>query len=105
VTTDGSCETTLCPYLKLTNHDLRDASLVVTRHTLVGWARHSGATWPRPDPERVGQEGRRGSSEHTRFDFLGYTFRARLAKGRYGFFMSFLPAMSATARKAKGRQI
>jgi hypothetical protein len=48
---------------------------------------------------------RRGSSEHTSFDFLGYTFRARLAKGRYGFFVSFLPAMSATARKAKGRQI
>jgi len=48
---------------------------------------------------------RRRSSEHTRFDFLGYSFRARLAKGRYGFFVSFLPAMSATARKAKGRQI
>jgi RNA-directed DNA polymerase len=48
---------------------------------------------------------RRGSSEHTSFDFLGYAFRARLAKGRYGFFVSFLPAMSATARKAKGRQI
>jgi len=48
---------------------------------------------------------RRGSSEHTCFDFLGYTFRARLAKGRYGFFVSVLPAMSATARKAKGRQI
>ena len=48
---------------------------------------------------------RRGSSQHTSFDFLGYTFRARLAKGRHGFFVSFLPAMSATARKAKGRQI
>jgi len=48
---------------------------------------------------------RRGGSQHTSFDFLGYTFRARLAKGRHGFFVSFLPAMSATARKAKGRQI
>jgi hypothetical protein len=48
---------------------------------------------------------RRGNFEHTSFDFLGYTFRARLAKGRHGFFVSFLPAMSATARKAKGRQI
>jgi RNA-directed DNA polymerase len=48
---------------------------------------------------------RRGSSEHTSFDFLGYTFRARLAQGRYGFFVSFLPAMSVTAKRAKGRQI
>jgi hypothetical protein len=29
---------------------------------------------------------RRGNSEHTSFDFLGYTFRGRLAKGRQGFF-------------------
>ena len=27
---------------------------------------------------------RRGSSEHTSFDFLGYTFRARLARGKRG---------------------
>ena len=48
---------------------------------------------------------RRGSFEHTSFDFLGYTFRGRLAKGRYGFFMSFLPAMSAKAKKAIGKTI
>ena len=48
---------------------------------------------------------RRGTSEHTSFDFLGYTFRGRLAKGRRGFFTSFLPAMSASAKKAKGKQI
>src|SRR6476619_4808993 len=48
---------------------------------------------------------RRGDSEHTSFDFLGYTFRGRLARGRKGFFVSFLPAMSAQAKKAKGRQI
>jgi len=48
---------------------------------------------------------RRGTSEHTSFDFLGYTFRGRLAKGRRGFFMNFLPAMSASAKKAKGKQI
>ena len=48
---------------------------------------------------------RRGSAEHTSFDFLGYTFRGRLARGRRGFFVSFLPAMSATAKKAKGQQI
>src|SRR5439155_16724552 len=48
---------------------------------------------------------RRRSHEHTSFDFLGYTFRARLARGKRGFFMNFLPAMSAQATKAKGQQI
>ncbi|MGH9041652.1 MAG: reverse transcriptase domain-containing protein [Acidimicrobiia bacterium] len=45
------------------------------------------------------------NSEHTSFDFLGYTFRARRAHGRWGLFMSFLPAMSNKAKKAKGKQI
>ena len=48
---------------------------------------------------------RRRNYEHTSFDFLGYTFRGRLAKGRRGFFMNFSPAMSAKAKKAKGKQI
>ncbi len=48
---------------------------------------------------------RRGESEHTSFDFLGYTFRGRLVRGRYGFFVSFTPAMSAKARKAVGAKI
>ncbi len=48
---------------------------------------------------------RRGDFEHTSFDFLGYTFRARRASGRRGRFVSFLPAMSQKARKAKGQQI
>ncbi|HVM12920.1 MAG TPA: group II intron reverse transcriptase/maturase [Egibacteraceae bacterium] len=48
---------------------------------------------------------RRGTSEHTSFDFLGYTFRARRAHGKRGLFVSFLPAMSNKARKAKGQQI
>ncbi len=48
---------------------------------------------------------RRGDSKHTSFDFLGYTFRGRLARGRRGFFVSFLPAMSTKAKKAKGQQI
>jgi len=48
---------------------------------------------------------RRGNSEHTSFDFLGYTFRGRRAEGRRGFFMSFSPAMSAKAKKAKSKQI
>ena len=48
---------------------------------------------------------RRGDSEHTSFDFLGYTFRARRANGRRGFFVSFLPAMAQKARKAVGQTI
>ena len=48
---------------------------------------------------------RRRDYEHISFDFLGYTFRGRLAKGRRGFFMNFSPAMSAQAKKAKGKQI
>ncbi len=48
---------------------------------------------------------RRGNSEHTSFDFLGYTFRARVVRGPRGFFVSFNPAMSNKARKAKGKQI
>jgi RNA-directed DNA polymerase len=48
---------------------------------------------------------RRGDSEHTSFDFLGYTFRGRRALGRRGIFTSFLPAMSDKATKAKGQQI
>jgi len=48
---------------------------------------------------------RRGSFEHTSFDFLGFTFRGHLVCGRKGFFVNFLPAMSTKARKAKGRQI
>ncbi len=46
-----------------------------------------------------------GDFESTSFDFLGYTFRGRLARGRKGFFVSFLPAMSSQAKKAKGQQI
>jgi len=48
---------------------------------------------------------RQGTSEHTSFDFLGYTFRGRLARGPRGFFVSFSPAMSAKAKKAVGQKI
>lgn len=48
---------------------------------------------------------RRGEAEHTSFDFLGYTFRARLAKGRRGYFASFSPAISGKARTAVGQTI
>ena len=48
---------------------------------------------------------RRDEAEHTSFDFLGYTFRGRRARGRRGFFVSFSPAMSPKAKKAIGKQI
>jgi len=48
---------------------------------------------------------RPGEAEHTSFDFLGYTFRARMAKGRRGYFASFSPAISAKARTAVGQKI
>jgi len=48
---------------------------------------------------------RQGEAEHTSFDFLGYTFRARRAFGRRGFFVNFSPAMSSTARKAVSQTI
>ena len=48
---------------------------------------------------------RAGDAEHTSFDFLGYTFRGRLARGRRGYFVSFAPAISAKARKAVGQKI
>ena len=43
---------------------------------------------------------RPGDAEHTSFDYLGYTFRGRLARGPRGYFMSFAPAIAPTARKA-----
>jgi RNA-directed DNA polymerase len=49
---------------------------------------------------------RTGSFEHTKFTFLGYEFRPRLAKNRYGkHFVSFLPAVSTEAMKAMGAEI
>jgi RNA-directed DNA polymerase len=48
---------------------------------------------------------RRRDFEHTSFDFLGYTFRARRAHGRHGSFIGFLPAMSTSARKAVSHKI
>jgi RNA-directed DNA polymerase len=49
---------------------------------------------------------RRGSYELTKFTFLGYEFRPRLAKNKYGKnFVSFLPAVSTEAMKEMGREI
>ena len=49
---------------------------------------------------------RRGSYEHERFTFLGYTFRPRLSKNRFGkHFVNFTPAVSNEAKKRVGRVI
>jgi RNA-directed DNA polymerase len=49
---------------------------------------------------------RTGSHEHERFDFLGYTFRPRLARSRAGEkFVSFIPAVSDEAAKAIRRRV
>jgi RNA-directed DNA polymerase len=49
---------------------------------------------------------RRGKFEHTSFTILGYTFRPRLAKNRWGkHFVNFLPAVSKDAIKAMGREL
>jgi RNA-directed DNA polymerase len=45
---------------------------------------------------------RKGQYPNTQFDFLGYTFRARVVKNRKrnGLFVNFTPAVSAAALKA-----
>jgi RNA-directed DNA polymerase len=49
---------------------------------------------------------RTGSHEHEQFDFLGYTFRPRLARSKTGKkFVSFLPAVSEDAAKGMRRAI
>jgi hypothetical protein len=47
------------------------------------------------------EDGRRGNYPDCKFDFLGYTFRPRVAKSKQGvFFVGFLPAMGAKAAKS-----
>jgi RNA-directed DNA polymerase len=49
---------------------------------------------------------RRGNYPVQQFDFLGYTFRPRLSKGRLNrYFVNFSPALSAKAEKAIGKTI
>jgi len=49
---------------------------------------------------------RKGSHPYEKFDFLGYTFRPRRAKDRYGrFFVSFLPAVGEEAGKSMRKTI
>jgi group II intron reverse transcriptase/maturase len=49
---------------------------------------------------------RKGEEETISFDFLGYTFRPRHAKNKYGkYFTSFLPAMSEKAKKVIRKKV
>jgi len=49
---------------------------------------------------------RKGDHDNTSFDFLGYTFRPRHAKNKYGnYFTSFLPAISAKSKKAIRKKV
>jgi len=49
---------------------------------------------------------RRGSHEYTSFDYLGYTFRPRLSKNRFGkHFLNFSPAVSGEASKRMRREM
>lgn len=51
-------------------------------------------------------DGRPSSYEHEKFDFLGYTFRARLSKNKYGqTFVNFTPAISNQAAKRIRKEI
>jgi RNA-directed DNA polymerase len=48
---------------------------------------------------------RRANYANTSFDFLGYCYRGRVAKGPRGYFVSFSPAVSPKAMKAVGKQM
>ncbi|MGI8507173.1 MAG: group II intron maturase-specific domain-containing protein, partial [Solirubrobacteraceae bacterium] len=49
---------------------------------------------------------RRGSYEQTAFDFLGYTFRPRLSKNKFGkHFVDFSPAVSGEAKTRMRREM
>jgi RNA-directed DNA polymerase len=81
-------------------HQVRDA--IAARLAQVGLELH-------PDKTRIvycKDADRRDKHEVTSFTFLGYEFRPRLAKNKFGkHFVSFLPAVSTDAMKAMGRQI
>lgn len=49
---------------------------------------------------------RKGGNENISFDFLGYTFRPRGSKNKYGkYFTNFLPAMSGKAKKVIRKKV
>ena len=51
-------------------------------------------------------DNRQGAYPETKFDFLGYTFRSRMSKNKYGkYFVSFTPAVSNMAKKAMKQEM
>jgi RNA-directed DNA polymerase len=62
-----------------------------------------------PDKTRIvycKDDDRRADYRETKFDFLGYTFRPRRSKNRYGkFFINFTPGVSNKAAKAMRNKI
>ncbi len=51
-------------------------------------------------------DNRQGAYPETKFDFLGYTFRPRMSKNKYGkYFVNFIPAVSNMAKKAMQQEI
>lgn len=62
-----------------------------------------------PDKTRIvycKDDDRKGEHKEIKFDFLGYTFRPRLSKNKYGkFFVNFTPAVSNKAKKAMRKEI
>lgn len=61
-----------------------------------------------PDKTRIvycRDSNRTGSYEHEQFTFLGYTFRPRRSKGKRGWFVGFLPAVSNDAAKGVRTEI
>lgn len=52
------------------------------------------------------EQNKQGDYPRCSFDFLGFTFRPRLAKNKYGkFFVCFLPAISTKAVKSIGDEM
>jgi RNA-directed DNA polymerase len=62
-----------------------------------------------PDKTRIvycKDSDRKGSYEHEKFDFLGYTFRPRRSKNKHGhLFVNFSPAVSDGRKRDIGREI
>jgi RNA-directed DNA polymerase len=62
-----------------------------------------------PDKTRIvycKDDDRRGNYPNTTFDFLGFTFRPRRSKNKYGkYFINFTPAVSNKAKKAMQQTI
>lgn len=62
-----------------------------------------------PDKTRIvycKDDDRKGSHKEIKFDFLGYTFRPRCSKNKFGkFFVNFTPAVSNKAMKAMRQEI